>query len=114
MQLHSRGRLRSRLRPWPAWGALAIGLLAIGAFAVTHVYDEYAWTKQTWEQWKLPNPLGNPTDENPGLLLAYPDLANAPINSLDGPWERKKRGERWGALQITARSYCLCILFRNL
>lgn len=59
--------------------------------AVNYAYDETLWTKQLWSKWKLDNPLTglNPTDENPKVVEAYPDIKELALNSVDGPGPRR-------------------------
>lgn len=59
--------------------------------AVNYIYDEFLFTKDTWQAWKLENPLQdiNPTDETPQLKQGLKGLESAQANSLDGPFARR-------------------------
>jgi hypothetical protein len=67
------------------------------ATAVTQIYDETAWTKALWPDWKLAQDVNvlDPTDLDPGLLAAFPDLTEDDIvtHSLNGPVYAARRAD---------------------
>ncbi|GIL68387.1 hypothetical protein Vafri_21640, partial [Volvox africanus] len=54
--------------------------------ALNYVFDEYLFSKDTWIDWKVENPLAgiNPSDLLPKAKESFPGYDQAEFNSLDG------------------------------
>lgn len=68
--------------------ALALPLIA----AVNTIYDETAWTKRNWHEYKLEPGLWasmNPSDDAIKQLDVLGDVQKTTANSLDGPKPRR-------------------------
>ncbi|GIL91421.1 hypothetical protein Vretimale_17814 [Volvox reticuliferus] len=68
-------------------GPLFILFLSVSScIALNYVFDEYLFSKDTWLDWKVENPLAgiNPSDLLPKAKESFPGYDQAEFNSLDG------------------------------